>query len=135
MVISLVERCGVIANLFPELEQLCALVKLDPKDVRERLHRMQKTNGLVARAGRYFYVSPTPIAMVCFQAAWSKWAELDAKHFLESFPRTLYLHFSHAWRVRPRRSARSSTPTFATGSFPEGETSLQMPMKLNNFFF
>jgi hypothetical protein len=50
--------------MFPELEQLCALVKLDPKDVRERLHRMQKTNGLVARAGRYFYVTPTPIAMV-----------------------------------------------------------------------
>jgi hypothetical protein len=77
-VISLVERCGVIGNVFPELEQLCALVKVDPKDVRERLYRMQKTNGLVARAGRYFYVTPTPIAMVCFQAAWSKWAELAA---------------------------------------------------------
>lgn len=86
MVISLVERCGVIGNVFPELEQLCALVKLDPKDVRERLHRMQKTNGLVARSGRYFYVTPTPIAMVCFQAAWSKWAELDPRPFLESFP-------------------------------------------------
>jgi hypothetical protein len=66
MVISLVERCGVVGNLFSELEHLCALVKLDPRDVRERLHRMQKANGLVARAGRYFYVSPTPIAMVCF---------------------------------------------------------------------
>jgi hypothetical protein len=86
MVISLVERCGVIGNLFPQLEQLCALAKLDPEHVRERLHRMQKTNGLVARAGRYFYVTPKPIAMVCFQAAWSKWAELDAKRFLEDFP-------------------------------------------------
>ena len=86
MVVSLVERCGVIGNVFPELEQLCALVKVDPKDVRERLHRMQKTNGLVARAGRYFYVTPTPIAMVCFQSGWSKWAELDPKPFLESFP-------------------------------------------------
>jgi hypothetical protein len=93
MVISLVERCGVIGNLFSELEQLCAVVKLDPKDIRERLHRMQKTNGLVARAGRYFYVSPTPIAMVCFQAAWSKWAELDPKAFLESFPRNLVPSF------------------------------------------
>ena len=93
MVISLVERCGVVGNVFSELEQLCALVKLDPKDVRERLHRMQKTNGLVARAGRYFYVTPTPIAMVCFQAAWSKWAELDPKAFLESFPRDLVPSF------------------------------------------
>ncbi len=92
-VISLVERCGVIGNLFPELEQLCALVKLDPKDVRERLHRMQKANGLVARAGRYFYVTPTPIAMVCFHEAWSKWAELDPKPFLESFPSGLVPSF------------------------------------------
>jgi hypothetical protein len=92
-VISLVERCGVIGNVFPELEQLCALVKLDPKDVRERLHRMQKANGLVARAGRYFYVTPTPIAMVCFQAAWSKWAELDPEPFLESFPSGLVPSF------------------------------------------
>jgi hypothetical protein len=86
MVVSLVERCGVIGNAFPELEQLCALAKLDPNDVRDRLHRMQKTNGLVARAGRYFYVTPTPIAMACFQMGWSKWAELDPKPFLESFP-------------------------------------------------
>jgi len=86
MVVSLVERCGVTGNAFPELEQLCALVNVDPNDVRDRLHRMQKTNGLVARAGRYFYVTPTPIAMVCFQMAWSKWAELDPKPFLESFP-------------------------------------------------
>ncbi len=93
MVVSLVERCGVIGNVFPELEQLCALVKLDPKDVRERLHRMQKTNGLVGRAGRYFYVTPTPIAMVCFQAAWSKWAELDPKPFLEGFPPALVPSF------------------------------------------
>ena len=86
MVISLVERCGVVGNAFQELEQLCALVGLDPKDVSERLHSMQKANGLVARAGRYFYVTPTPIAMVCFQAAWSKWAELNSKLFLETFP-------------------------------------------------
>jgi hypothetical protein len=93
MVISLVERCGVIGNLFPELEQLCALVMLSPADVRERLHRMQKANGLVARAGRYFYVTPTPIAMVCFQAAWTKWAELEPKPFLESFPSGLVPSF------------------------------------------
>jgi hypothetical protein len=93
MVVSLVERCGVIGNVFPELERLCVLVKLDPRDVRERLYRMQKTNGLVARAGRYFYVTPTPIAMVCFQAAWSKWAELDPKPFLEIFPADLVPSF------------------------------------------
>jgi hypothetical protein len=99
-VISLVERCGVMGNVFSELEQLCALVKLNPKDVRDRLHRMQKTNGLVARAGRYFYVTPTPIAMVCFQAAWSKWAELDPKPFLENFPSGLL----HSFLARTARA-------------------------------
>jgi len=93
MVISLVQRCGIMDNVFAELEELCALVKLDPKEVRERLHRMQKTNGLVARAGRYFYVTPTPVAMVCFQAAWSKWAEPDPKPFLASFPTDLIPSF------------------------------------------
>jgi hypothetical protein len=48
MVISLVQRCGVMDNVFVELEQLCGLVKLEPKEVRERLHRMS----VVARIGR-----------------------------------------------------------------------------------
>lgn len=93
MVISLVERCGVTGNVFSELEQLCLLTGLDPKDVRNRLHRMQKANGLVARAGRYFYVTPTPIAMVCFHKAWSKWAEVDPNPFLENFPTGLVPSF------------------------------------------
>lgn len=86
MVLSLVERCGVTGNLFPELEKLCALVHLDPKDIRDRLYKMQKTNGLVGRAGRFLYVTPTPVAMVCFQSAWSKWAENDPQTFLKGFP-------------------------------------------------
>ena len=121
MVVSLVERCGVIGNVFSELERLCALVKLDPKDVRQRLHRMQKTNGLVGRAGRYFYVTPTPIAMVCFQAAWSKWAELEPKPFLESFPRDLVPSFLARMARALRRSARSSMAAFRNGNFPAGE--------------
>jgi hypothetical protein len=92
-VIALVERCGIVGKVAAELEQLCALTHLDPNDVRERLHLMQKSNGLVGRAGRYFYVTPTPIAMVCFQAAWSRWAELDPKSFLEKFPRDLIPSF------------------------------------------
>jgi len=87
MVLSLVERCGVVGNLFPALEKLCAAAgHLNPTDVRDRLYKMQKSNGLVGRAGRYLYVTPTPIAMVCFQSAWSKWAENDPKAFLEGFP-------------------------------------------------
>jgi hypothetical protein len=91
--IALVERCGVVRNVEGELTQLCELTGLDTADVKTRLHRMQKTNGLVGRAGRYFYVTPTPIAMVCFQSAWSRWAELDTKSFLERFPRDLTSSF------------------------------------------
>ncbi len=121
MVISLVERCGVIGNLFPQLEQLCALAKLDPKDVRERLHRMQKTNGLVARAGRYFYVTPTPIAMVCFRAAWSKWAELDPKAFSGEFPPgpRAFISRSHGARSRGGRQGRQCLLS-KLGTFPRG---------------
>lgn len=91
--IALVERCGVVRNVEDELKQLCALTSLDPAEVKARLHNMQKTNGLVGRAGRYFYVTPTPIAMVCFQSAWSRWAEIDTKEFLERFPRDLTSSF------------------------------------------
>lgn len=87
--IALVERCGVIGNVAVELEQLCALVGLDPRDLNGRLNRMQKSVGLVGRAGRYFFVTPAPIAAVCFQAAWTRWAEPDTKRFLDTFPRSL----------------------------------------------
>jgi hypothetical protein len=87
--IALVERCGVLGNVSNELEQLCALAPLDAREVAARLHRMQKSTGLVGKAGRYFYVTPTPIATVCFQSAWNRWAEPDTKRFLEAFPRNL----------------------------------------------
>jgi hypothetical protein len=93
MVISLIQRCGARDNLFSDLQQLCALVGLDAKDIRERLYRMQRTNGLVGRAGRYLFVTPTPVAMVCFQAAWSRWAEPDPRAFLEAFPKNLVPSF------------------------------------------
>ena len=87
--IALVERCGVIGNVSNELEELCALAPLDAREVAARLHRMQKSTGLVGKAGRYFYVTPTPIATVCFQSAWNRRAEPDTKRFLEAFPRNL----------------------------------------------
>jgi hypothetical protein len=93
MAISLVQRCGVRDNVFTELEQLCTLVHLDALDVRNRLHHMQKTNGLVGRAGRYYYVTPAPVAMVCFQAAWTRWAELAPEPFLAGFPKNLIPSF------------------------------------------
>lgn len=93
MVISWIQRCGVRENVFSELEQLCSLVDLDPKNIRERLYRMQKTNGLVGRAGRYLFVTPTPVAMVCFHAAWCRWAEPDPKAFLAGFPTNLVPSF------------------------------------------
>jgi hypothetical protein len=120
MVISLVERCGVIGNVSVELEQLCGLVGLDPKEVRERLHRMQKSNGLVSRAGRYFYVTPTPIAMVCFQAAWSKWAELDPKAFLESFPPGLVRSFLARMARAPEEVGRVVNAYFRNWELSRG---------------
>ena len=87
--IALVERCGVVGNVATELEQLCALVDIDPRDISGRLNRMQRSVGLVGRAGRYFFATPAPIAAVCFQAAWTNWAEPDTKRFLDGFPRSL----------------------------------------------
>jgi hypothetical protein len=87
--IALVERCGVVGNAAQELEQLCGVVGLDARDISSRLSRIQKTIGLVGKAGRYFYVTPAPIAAVCFQSAWDRWVEPDTKRFLDTFPRPL----------------------------------------------
>jgi hypothetical protein len=92
-IICLVERCGVFGGVFSELQSLCDLVGANAVDVRERLELMQKSNGLVGRAGRFLYVTPMPVATACFHRAWKRWIEPDAKSFLEKFPRTLMQSF------------------------------------------
>jgi hypothetical protein len=92
-IISLVERCGVFGGVFSELLSICELVGANAVDVRERLDLMQKSNGLVGRAGRFLYVTPMPVATACFHRAWKRWIEPDAKSFLEKFPRSLMQSF------------------------------------------
>lgn len=92
-IISLVERCGVFGGVFSELQALCELVGANAVDVRERLDLMQKSNGLVGRAGRFMYVTPMPVATACFHRAWQRWIAPDAKSFLEKFPRTMMQSF------------------------------------------
>jgi hypothetical protein len=91
--ISLLDRCGVAGNLEGELKSLCHLVGLDFADTRTRLAKVQKITGLIGRTSRYMYVSPTPIAMVCFQTAWTRWVEWDTARFLSNFPRELMERF------------------------------------------
>jgi hypothetical protein len=92
-IISLVERCGVFGGVFSELQSICELVGANAVDVRERLDLMQKSNGLVGRAGRFLYVTPMPVATACFHRAWKRWIEPDAKSFLEKSPRSLMQSF------------------------------------------
>lgn len=92
-IISLVERCGVFGGVFSELQSICELVGANAVDVRERLDLMQKSNGLVGRAGRFLYVTPMPVATACFHRGWKRWIEPDAKSILEKFPRSLMQSF------------------------------------------
>lgn len=91
--ISLLDRCGVAGNLEGELKSLCDLVGLDLGDTRTRLAKVQKITGLIGRTSRYMYVSPTPIAMVCFQSAWTRWVEWNTARFLSNFPKELMERF------------------------------------------
>lgn len=91
--ISLLDRCGVAGNLEGELKSLCNLVGLDFTDTRMRLNKVQKVTGLIGRTSRYMYVSPAPIAMVCFQSAWSRWVEWNTPQFLSNFPKELMERF------------------------------------------
>ncbi len=91
--ISLLDRCGVAGDLEGELRSLCGLVGLEFSDTRMRLAKVQKITGLIGRTSRYMYVSPTPIAMVCFQSAWTRWVEWDTSRFLSNFPKELMERF------------------------------------------
>jgi hypothetical protein len=91
-IVSLLERVGYRDEVTNELDQLCGLVNRSPQEVRERLERIRST-GLLASGGRFFYVTPTLIAIIGFEAAWNRWIKPDPERFLRALPENMVESF------------------------------------------
>ena len=84
-VISILERVGYRDELRNELDQLCKLTENDPQRIRSRMERIRST-GLLASAGRFYYVTPKLIAIIGFESAWNRWIRPDPHRFLAAIP-------------------------------------------------
>lgn len=99
--LSLTQRVGFRQEVESEITDLCTHLQVDEKDTRQRLAVLSQNTGLVAEAGRYWYVTPRPVADWAFEIAWTKWVEPDFEAFLRRLPATL----QETFRARVTESA------------------------------
>ena len=92
-IVALVERVGYREDRGGELNALCSLVRKDPQETRERIERIRERMDFVASAGRFYYVTPAPVAMVAFESAWNRWIAPDPGRFLNGLPEDLVQPF------------------------------------------
>lgn len=92
-VVALVDRVGFRDDRENELTELCKLVGRDPQDTRERIEKIRTRIGFVASAGRFYYVTPAPVAMVAFESAWDRWIGPNPNRFLNGLPEDLVQAF------------------------------------------
>ncbi|MGB5099132.1 MAG: hypothetical protein WBN94_00835, partial [Methanothrix sp.] len=87
--LSLVTNVGYKADVSQELAELCSIVNLEPRRFKEVANNLHDTTGFVARAGRYYYVTPEIVAQVGFDLSWNNLAKEDPQDFLEKLPKIL----------------------------------------------
>jgi len=86
--LSLVTKVGMKGDVASQLDDLCRLVNIEPRRCKDFANRLHDGPGFVARAGRFFYVTPELVAQVGFDLAWSRWAR-DPREFLHEIPQSL----------------------------------------------
>jgi hypothetical protein len=91
--LSLVTKVGYKDDVSQELVELCSIVNLEPKRFKEVANNLHDTSGFVARAGRYYYVTPEIVAQVGFDLSWNNLAKEDPQEFLEKLPKILLKPF------------------------------------------
>jgi hypothetical protein len=92
-IVALVDRVGYRGDKWDELDILCKIVHQNPQDTRKRIERIRTQTGLISSAGRFYYVTPAPIAMIAFESAWDRWAAADPVTFLKQIPEELIQAF------------------------------------------
>jgi hypothetical protein len=88
-VISLLTQVGFRDDVAAQLVDLCGLVDRQPAAVAEAADRVKNVSGFIARAGRYYYVTPAAVADVAFRRAWSHWIARNPVGFFSRVPASL----------------------------------------------
>jgi hypothetical protein len=110
--LSLVTRIGFKEDLKDELELLATLVGVEPEALKRVANGLHDSPGFVARAGRYFYVTPELVAQVAFDGAWRRWGEVDPQGFLDRIPERLLGLFSGRVAMSAPEEVRSLIGAF-----------------------
>ena len=110
--LSLVTKIGYQAEVRHELDELCSIVELDRRRVERALRDIHDGPGFVARAGRYYYVTPEIVAQVALEDAWRRWGH-DPSSLLDRVPENLIQPFlDRAWRSAPMEVRRDCADYF-----------------------
>ena len=102
-------------------------MSIEPGRFKEVANNLHNTSGFVARAGRYYYVTPEIIAQVGFDLAWNNWVKEEPQEFLTKLPKILLEQFY----TRVRKSASIEVRGIIGDSFRRWSTGLR-PEQLNS---
>lgn len=85
----LVSKVGYKEDVAGELEALSQITGISHADLVATAESLHDVPGFVAKAGRYYYITPAIIAQIAFDLAWRRWAEVDPTIFMNNIPGNL----------------------------------------------
>jgi hypothetical protein len=100
--LALAKKVGGAGEVRVELEELCAFVGINIEQFLQVADRLKDTSGFVVRGGRYYYITPEPIAQIAFANGYQRWIAADPRVRVAAFPPSLLQSFLN--RVRDHGS-------------------------------
>jgi hypothetical protein len=110
--LALVTKMGFSGEVKGELDILCGFLGMERRVVEQSLHDIHDGPGFVARAGRFFYVTPEIVAQAAHEIAWRKWGRVP-ETFLAEVPEAITQSFlDRSWRSGSEEVRRVSAEYF-----------------------
>jgi hypothetical protein len=110
--VSMFTKLGFREGLEAELESACLLVGQELGAMQRNLRNLHETTGFIARAGRYYYVTPEIVADAAFEFAWYEWIADDPNAFLARIPAELQGPFLGRVSSLPNEEVRRVCGTY-----------------------
>ena len=91
--LALFSKLGHRDEVEHELQEAGSLLEIEPNLIKNTAKKLHDSPGFIAKAGRYYYVTPEIIAQVAFDEAWQRWCSSDPKGFMDQMPPALLKQF------------------------------------------
>jgi hypothetical protein len=111
--LSLFKRVGYNGEIASQLEAVCDILGLVPKDVVRRCSRLMATPGVAAVGSRYLSVRPRLFASPLFEAAWAEMVGEDVAAFIDRLPSVLKAAFLRQAAMHAPKAAREALADWA----------------------